>query len=211
MQSHLSSQVIRTSAVAHRCRLVGFRIRIPFHSSPHSPLRGGTDNDLAHINTGRLFDGERNGAGDCLRRHGCLVRSLFELGFHLRVGYRFREVRPRYARRDDRHAQCFFAVSGNTVLIERWMPPGPRCSKKPSLVTTLSSAAPSHTRVTTIPPVVTASTGRVACCAPWATSDSALLVVRLYTRRGYPALSRLVANVGPTYPIFDTLPGTDVI
>src|SRR5438874_12063166 len=33
MQSHLSSQVIRTSAVAHRCRLLGFRIRIPFHSS----------------------------------------------------------------------------------------------------------------------------------------------------------------------------------
>src|SRR2546426_1406069 len=29
MQSHLSSQVIRTSAIAHRCRLVGFRRR-PF-------------------------------------------------------------------------------------------------------------------------------------------------------------------------------------
>src|SRR5450755_1798402 len=69
------------------------------------PLCGRTDNDLAHINIGWLLNRERNGAGDRIRRHPSLVPSLFELRFHYRICRSFREVRPRHARRDDRHAQ----------------------------------------------------------------------------------------------------------
>src|SRR6266516_6470573 len=41
MQSHLSSQVIRTSAIAHRCRLVGFRRRMSVPLSTHRRERSG--------------------------------------------------------------------------------------------------------------------------------------------------------------------------
>jgi hypothetical protein len=62
------------------------------------PLRSGTDNYLVHINIGRLLDRERNSAGDRIRRHRKLVPGLDELGFHLRTGHTFREVRPDEAR-----------------------------------------------------------------------------------------------------------------
>ena len=38
-------------------------------------LRGGTYNDLAHINIGRLLDRERNSARDRIRRDGELIRD----------------------------------------------------------------------------------------------------------------------------------------
>ena len=49
------------------------------------PLRSGTDNYLVHINIGRLFDRERNSAGDRIGRHRELVSGRGELGFHLRI------------------------------------------------------------------------------------------------------------------------------
>src|SRR5438270_1653732 len=68
-------------------------------------LRSGTDYNLAYINIGRLFDRERNSAGDRRRWHGELVPGLDELDFHLRIGYSFREVCVDEARRNDRHTQ----------------------------------------------------------------------------------------------------------
>jgi hypothetical protein len=55
-----------------------------FHPHPASErllgLRSGTNNYLAHINIVRLFDRERNSAGDRIRRHRELISGLDELG-----------------------------------------------------------------------------------------------------------------------------------
>ena len=55
-------------------------------------LRSGTDNDLIHINIGRLLDRERNGAGYRIGRQRELVPGLGELSFHLRICHSFREI-----------------------------------------------------------------------------------------------------------------------
>jgi len=43
------------------------------------PLRSGSDNDLVHVDIGRLLDRERNGAGDRIRRNRELLPRLGEL------------------------------------------------------------------------------------------------------------------------------------
>jgi hypothetical protein len=45
----------------------------------------GTDNNLAHINIGRLLDSERDGAGDRIRRHRELVHGCNDLGLRFRI------------------------------------------------------------------------------------------------------------------------------
>src|SRR5947208_2951742 len=74
-------------------------------ASVASRLRGGADDDLVHIDIGRLFDRERDRAGDRSWRHRELVPRGGELGLHLWICYAVREVRLDEARRNDRHAQ----------------------------------------------------------------------------------------------------------
>jgi len=61
-------------------------------------LRSGTDNNLVHINIGRLLDRERNGAGDRIRRDRHLVHCADDLGLHFRICHGVREVRVNEAR-----------------------------------------------------------------------------------------------------------------
>ena len=49
-------------------------------------LRSGTDNNLAHINIGRLLDRERNGAGDCIRWNRKAVHRGGDLPAGVAVG-----------------------------------------------------------------------------------------------------------------------------
>src|SRR5260221_2514059 len=48
-------------------------------------LGSGTNNYLAYINIGRLFDRERNGAGNRIRRDCHLVHGVDDLSLHLRI------------------------------------------------------------------------------------------------------------------------------
>src|SRR5258705_10926825 len=92
----------------HLCLLRGFKSECA-GSTPlrraELCLRGGTDDDLVHIDIGRLLDGERNRAGDRIWRHGEPVSGVGEPSSQLRVCYGFDEFRPDEAWRDDRHAQ----------------------------------------------------------------------------------------------------------
>ena len=50
-------------------------------------MRSGADNYFANINIGRLFNRERNGAGNRIRRDRHPVHSTDDLGLHLRICY----------------------------------------------------------------------------------------------------------------------------
>jgi hypothetical protein len=68
-------------------------------------LRSGADNYFANINIGRLFNRERNGAGNRIRRDRHPVHSSDDLGLHLRVCYGVREIAFNEAQRNDCDAQ----------------------------------------------------------------------------------------------------------
>src|SRR3977135_2645288 len=76
---------------------------------PDLVLRGGTDNDVTHLDTVRLLDGEGDGSGHRVRRDRDLVPLFKGLGLQFRDRHGFCEVSMDEAGRDDGHAQ---AVAG---------------------------------------------------------------------------------------------------
>jgi hypothetical protein len=69
------------------------------------PLRGWPDGDLAHIHFGRLFDGERNGTGNRIRRDGHFVPGAERLRSEVRIGHGIGKVGVNKSRRYPGHAQ----------------------------------------------------------------------------------------------------------
>jgi hypothetical protein len=81
------------------CAMVGL-LNAVVSRKVHSNLRRRVDNDLAHINVGRLFNREGDSAGNRIRRDRHFLHGSGNLDLHPRIGHGVREVRLNEARRE---------------------------------------------------------------------------------------------------------------